>query len=94
MGAAIRSLFQTHHATFNSDLTLHSQNLETSGDLAYDSGDFLETLTTITTGGKIPSKGSYILARFVGGKANQATNRVFSSATPCLGIAHEQAESE
>jgi len=59
--AALRSLFQTIMATFNSDLTLHSQNLETSGDLAYDSGDFQETLTTIATGAKITAKGSYII---------------------------------
>ena len=59
--AALRTLFQTIMATFNSDLTLHSENLETSGDLAYDSGDFEETLTTIATGAKITSKGSYII---------------------------------
>ena len=59
--AALRALFQNIMATFNSDLTLHSQNLETSGDLAYDSGDFQETLTTIATGAKINSKGCYIM---------------------------------
>jgi ketosteroid isomerase-like protein len=59
--AALRTLFQTIMATFNSDLTLHSQNLETSGDLAYDSGDFKETLTTIATGAKITAQGSYII---------------------------------
>jgi ketosteroid isomerase-like protein len=59
--AALRSLFQNIMATFNSDLTLHSQNLETSGDLAYDSGDFQEILTTIATGARISSKGSYII---------------------------------
>jgi uncharacterized protein (TIGR02246 family) len=59
--AALRVLFQNVMATFNSDLTLHSQNLETSGDLAYDSGDFQETLTTIATGAKINSKGSYLI---------------------------------
>jgi ketosteroid isomerase-like protein len=59
--AALRTLFQTIMATFNSDLTLHSQNLETSGDLAYDSGDFQENLTIIATGAKIISKGSYII---------------------------------
>jgi len=59
--AALRNLFQTVMATFNSDLTLNSQNLETSGDLAYDSGDFQESLTTIATGAKITSKGSYII---------------------------------
>ncbi len=59
--AALRTLFVTVMSTFNSDLTLHSQNLEASGDLAYDSGDFQESLTTIATGAKITSKGSYIL---------------------------------
>jgi ketosteroid isomerase-like protein len=59
--AALRTLFQNIMATFHSDLALHSQNLETSGDLAYDSGDFQETLTTIATGAKITSKGSYII---------------------------------
>jgi ketosteroid isomerase-like protein len=59
--AALRTLFVTIMSTFNSDLTLHSQNLEASGDLAYDSGDFQESLTAIATGAKINSKGSYIL---------------------------------
>jgi ketosteroid isomerase-like protein len=59
--AALRSLFQNIMATFDSGLTLHSRNLEASGDLAYDSGDFEETLTTIATGGKINAKGSYII---------------------------------
>jgi ketosteroid isomerase-like protein len=59
--AALRTLFQNVMATFDSDLTLHSQNLEASGDLAYDSGDYQETLTTIATGAKIASKGSYII---------------------------------
>jgi len=59
--AALRTLFQTIMAAFNSDLTLHSQNLETSGNLAYDSGDFQETLTTIASGAKITAKGSYII---------------------------------
>lgn len=59
--AALRTLFQNIMATFNSDLTLHSQTLDTSGDLAYDSGDFDETLTNIATGAKIASKGSYIV---------------------------------
>jgi len=59
--AALHTLFQNIMATFDSDLTLHSQNLETSGDLAYDSGDFQETLTTIANGAKITTKGSYII---------------------------------
>ncbi len=59
--AALRTLFQTIMASFNSDLTLHSQNLETSGNLAYDSGDYEESLTNIASGAKITSKGSYII---------------------------------
>jgi ketosteroid isomerase-like protein len=59
--AALRTLFQTIMSTFNSDHILHSQNLETSGDLAYDSGGFQEILTTIATGAKITSEGSYII---------------------------------
>jgi ketosteroid isomerase-like protein len=59
--AAIRTLFQNIMSTFTSDLTLHSQNLETSGDLAYDSGTFEETLTNLATHAKISSKGSYLI---------------------------------
>ena len=59
--AALRSLFTNVMSTFDSDLTLHSQNTETSGVLAYDSGDFQETLTTRSTGAKITSKGSYLM---------------------------------
>jgi ketosteroid isomerase-like protein len=58
---ALRTLFQTIMASFNSDLTLHSQNLEASGDLAYESGDFQETLTNVATGAKSNSKGSYVI---------------------------------
>jgi ketosteroid isomerase-like protein len=59
--AALRNLFQMIMTTFNSDLVLHSLNLETSGDLAYDSGDFEENLTNIANGTKIGSKGSYVI---------------------------------
>lgn len=58
---ALRTLFQSIMATFNSDLTLQSESLETSGDLAYDTGDFNETLTVVASGAKITSKGSYII---------------------------------
>jgi ketosteroid isomerase-like protein len=59
--AALRALFQNIMSTFTSDLMLHSVNLETSGELAYDSGDFEETLTVLATGAKISAKGSYII---------------------------------
>ena len=57
----LRALFQNIMASFTSDLTLHSRNLEASGDLAYDSGDFEESLTNLSTGAKIASKGSYVV---------------------------------
>jgi ketosteroid isomerase-like protein len=59
--AALRNLFQGIMVTFDSNLTLHSLSLETSGDLAYDSGEFVEALTNIASGAKISSKGSYII---------------------------------
>jgi ketosteroid isomerase-like protein len=58
---ALRALFTTIMATFHSDLTLHSQKVEVSGDLAYDSGDYQETLTTIATGVKASYSGSYLM---------------------------------
>jgi ketosteroid isomerase-like protein len=81
--AAIRKLFQSIMAAFNSDLTLHSQNLEASGDLAYDSGDFHETLTNTATGAKIASKGSYIIIfkRQPGGNW-QIVQQVFTGVPP------------
>ena len=59
--AALRNLFQGIMASFDSNLTLHSLGVETSGDLAYDSGEFVESLTNIASGAKISSKGSYII---------------------------------
>ena len=58
---ALRNLFQMIMSTFNSELVLHSLNLETSGYLAYDSGEFEENLTNIASGAKIASKGSYVI---------------------------------
>src|SRR2546423_1882188 len=59
---ALPTLIQTIKATVCCTLPLPSQNLETSGDLACDSGaDFHETLTTIANGAKIATKGSYII---------------------------------
>jgi ketosteroid isomerase-like protein len=70
-------------AAFDSDLTLRSLRLETSGDLAYDSGEFVETLTNISTGAKISSKGSYIIIykREAGG-AWQIVQQVWTGTPP------------
>jgi uncharacterized protein (TIGR02246 family) len=59
--AEIRTLFRTVMKTFNSDIHFKSAAADVSGKLAYDSGDFEEVLTTIATGAKINSRGSYLM---------------------------------
>ena len=59
--AAIRELCKNVMATFTSDLIFHSINSENSGDLAYDSGDFRETLIKLADGSKTESSGSYVM---------------------------------
>ena len=58
--AAIRELFKTITSTFDSDLAFSSKRIELSGDLAYDSGAYSETLVTRATGKQMYSKGSYL----------------------------------
>jgi ketosteroid isomerase-like protein len=58
--AALRKLFQTITVTYDSDLTFHSQRVETSGDLTCDYGTFQETLVTRATGKRQESNGSYL----------------------------------
>jgi ketosteroid isomerase-like protein len=68
--AEIRTLFSTVMKTFNSDIHFKSAAMDVSGGFAYASGDFDEVLTTIATGAKITSRGSYlmVLERQPGGK--------------------------
>jgi ketosteroid isomerase-like protein len=58
--AALRQLFQTITATFDSDLAFTSQRVEISGDLAYDSGSYKETLTARATGKTQHMAGDYL----------------------------------
>ena len=58
--AALRQLFQTVTSRFDSDLQFHSQRLEVSGDLAYDSGNYHETLTDRATGKAQELSGRYV----------------------------------
>ena len=58
--AGLRQLFQTVTTTFDSDLVFESKRVETSGDLAYDSGIYRETLTNRATGKAQPMTGSYL----------------------------------
>lgn len=48
-------------AQFSSQLTLKSVRVESSGDLAYDSGDFEETSISLSDGKKHDVKGTYLM---------------------------------
>ena len=58
--AALRQLFQTVTSSYDSDLQFHSERLEVSGDLAYDSGRYNEVLTERAT-----KKGQKISGRYL-----------------------------
>jgi uncharacterized protein (TIGR02246 family) len=58
---AIRDLYQKVVSTFDTDLELKSRNLEVSKDLAYDSGEYDETLTNRATGQKQHFRGQYVM---------------------------------
>src|SRR6516225_11344671 len=58
---AIRELYQKIVSTFDTDLVLRSRNLEVSADLAYDSGEYEETLTNRATGEKQYFRGQYLM---------------------------------
>jgi uncharacterized protein (TIGR02246 family) len=57
----IRALFKNVMATFTSNITLHSIHTESSGDLAYDSGEFRETLVPTSGGPSQESQGNYVM---------------------------------
>jgi ketosteroid isomerase-like protein len=58
--AALRQLFETITATMDSDLAFTSVRMETSGDLAYDSGTYRETLVIRASRKRLESTGSYL----------------------------------
>ena len=57
---ALHKLFETVTAMYDSDLTFDSQRVELSGDLAYDSGTYRETLIVRATAKTQHSNGSYL----------------------------------
>jgi ketosteroid isomerase-like protein len=59
--AEIRGLFKTIMDTVTSNLTLHSMVTESSGDLAYDSGDYTETLVPTKGGPDQHYQGDYLM---------------------------------
>lgn len=58
---AIRKLFGGVLSTFNLNLNLYPLMTEMSGDLAYESGNYLETLTQASTGVSEDIHGTYIM---------------------------------
>ena len=58
---AIHDLCKNVMETFTSDITLHSIVSEVSGDLAYDSGDFHETLVKLSDDTKADVQGNYLM---------------------------------
>jgi ketosteroid isomerase-like protein len=58
--AAIRDLYRKVTSTFDSTLVFSPREIEASGDLAYDSGTYTETLVTRATGQQMQMAGSYL----------------------------------
>lgn len=59
--AAIRELFKGIMESFTSNLIVHSIAFESSGDLAYDSGDYQETLEPVAGGPARQLQGNYVI---------------------------------
>ena len=59
--ASIRELTKKAMDAFTSDLTFQSLNLEYSGNLAYDSGEYRESLTNASDGGVSHGQGNYLM---------------------------------
>jgi ketosteroid isomerase-like protein len=58
--AAIRKNFSALLAQFNPDIRLHSVRSESSGDLAYDSGSYVETIAPVKGGTIMHFQGDYL----------------------------------
>ena len=58
---AIRELYRKVASTFDTNLVMRSRNLEVSAGLAYDSGEYEETLTNRSTGEKQHFRGQYLM---------------------------------
>lgn len=58
---AIRELYQRVVSTFDTDLVARSRHLEVSADLAFDSGEYEETMTNRATAQKQHFHGQYVM---------------------------------
>jgi uncharacterized protein (TIGR02246 family) len=58
---AIRAFLRLVFEEISSNIVLESRHVEFSGDMAYDSGVYWETLTSIKSGSKQQINGSYLM---------------------------------
>ena len=58
---AIRDLCKNVMDTFTSDISMHSLGTDHSGDLAYDSGEYSESLVKASDGTKADIQGNYVM---------------------------------
>ena len=81
--SAIRDLFSKIMGSVNGGLALHSIATESSGNLAYDSGEYKETLVYIAHGRKAELQGNYVmvLKRQADGKW-RVVQHVWTEVTP------------
>ncbi len=81
--SAIRDLCKTVMAEYTSDLTFHTVATDRSGNLAYDSGDYTESLLRLSDGTKSETHGTYLMV--FKRQANGAwliAQQVWTEATP------------
>lgn len=58
---AIRAMTEKIWSALTPSISLHGTTTKVSCDLAYDEGDFRETLTSVSNGAKQQSQGSYLM---------------------------------
>lgn len=57
----IRAMTQKIWSTLTPDITMHAVTTKIACDMAYDEGDFQETLTSVSNGAKQRTQGQYVM---------------------------------
>lgn len=58
---SIRAMTEKIWTTLSPNITMHGANTKVSCDMAYDEGDFRETLTSVSGGAKQQTQGEYLM---------------------------------
>ena len=58
---AIRAMTEKIWTTLTPSISMHGVTTKVSCDMAYDEGDFRETLTSVSNGAKQQSQGQYLM---------------------------------